>query len=374
MKKLIVLLMVLAMMVAMVACANETGSTTTTQNPQTTNSTQSDTTEPSTTQSQGPTVDDMLVEYYLQKANEVIVNDDSVTFTDDSGKGQITVNKNPQNVAVLFASLTCLWHEAGGEAQMIIGGKSAVTLYKEQIGHDITQDESVTVVSESSTASEWDVEAIIAQKPDLIVCSAGGKKGYETIAPIAEAAGIPVIAIEYNSVQDYLKWFKVFCNLTGHPEKWEQIANATAQKIIDVASKVPENTERPKVAILVVVSGKIRAYGTQSAPGTIMEELGGVNVLDDGSDPFSTRDVDMEQLYAADPDIILISARSSAEDTQKQLLEVVGENPVWNSLQAVKNGVIYLEKGLFHNKPNSRYEEAYLTMAKILYPDVFQDR
>lgn len=374
MKKLIALLMALAMMVAMVACANEPDSTTTTQNPQTTNSTQSDSTAPSTTQPQQPTVDDALVEYYLQKANEVIVNDDSVTFTDDSGKGQITVNKNPQNVAVLFASLTCLWHEAGGEAQMIIGGKSAVTLYKEQIGHDITQDEDVTVVSESSTASEWDVEAIIARKPDLIVCSAGGKKGYETIAPIAEAAEIPVIAIEYNSVQDYLKWFKVFCNLSGHPEKWEQIANATAQKIIDVASKVPENTEKPKVAILVVVSGKIRAYGTQSAPGTIMEELGGVNVLDDGSDPFSTRDVDMEQLYAAAPDIILISARSSEEDTQKQLLAVVGEDPVWNSLQAVKNGVIYLEKGLFHNKPNSRYEEAYLTMAKILYPDVFQDR
>lgn len=374
MKKLIALLMALAMMVAMVACANEPDSTTTTQNPQTTNSTQSDSTAPSTTQPQQPTVDDALVEYYLQKANEVIVNDDSVTFTDDSGKGQITVNKNPQNVAVLFASLTCLWHEAGGEAQMIIGGKSAVTLYKEQIGHDITQDEDVTVVSESSTASEWDVEAIIARKPDLIVCSAGGKKGYETIAPIAEAAEIPVIAIEYNSVQDYLKWFKVFCNLSGHPEKWEQIANATAQKIIDVASKVPENTEKPKVAILVVVSGKIRAYGTQSAPGTIMEELGGVNVLDDGSDPFSTRDVDMEQLYVAAPDIILISARSSEEDTQKQLLAVVGEDPVWNSLQAVKNGVIYLEKGLFHNKPNSRYEEAYLTMAKILYPDVFQDR
>lgn len=374
MKKIIALVLALTMVLSMAACVQtpQTSSSapTTTETPSQ-GQTQPEQTEPEQTQPDEPVADNTLVDYYLQKANEVIVNDDSVTFTDDSGKGQITVKKNPQNAAVLFASLACLWHEAGGTAQLIIGGKSAVTLYEEQIGRDITADDGVTVVSESSTASEWDLEAIIAQKPDLIVCSAGGKKGYDTIAPIAEAAGIPVIAIEYNCVQDYLKWFKVFCNLTGNAEKWDEIANATAQKIIDVASKVPENTAKPKVAILIVVSGKIRAYGTQSAPGTIMEELGGINVLDDGSDPFSTRDVDMEQLYAADPDIILISARSTTEDTQKQLLDVVGENPVWNSLQAVKDGVIYLEKGLFHNKPNSRYEEAYLTMAKILYPDVF---
>lgn len=374
MKKWIAMLLALAMMLSMAACTNTPG----TAAPETTASPSSGAVIPSTTAPKPtetttpePVVDNTLVEYYLQKANEVIVDEDSVTFTDDSGNGPITVKKNPKNAAVLFASLACLWHEAGGQAQLVIGGKSAVTLYKEQIGRDITKDESVTVVSESSTASEWDIEAIIAQKPDLIVCSAGGKKGYETIAPTAQAVGIPVIAIEYNCVQDYLKWFKVFCNLTGNAEKWDQIANATAQKIIDVASKVPENVEKPKVAILIVVSGKIRAYGTQSAPGTIMAELGGVNVLDDGTDPFSTRDVDLEQLYAANPDIILISARSTTEATQTQLNEVVGDNPVWNELAAVKKGVIYLEKGLFHNKPNSRYEEAYLTMAKILYPDVF---
>ena len=40
------------------------------------------------------------------------------------------------------------------------------------------------------------------------------------------------------------------------------------------------------------------------------------------------------------------------------------------SLSAVKNGkVYYLEKSLFHNKPNSRFAEAYKVLAQYLYPD-----
>jgi len=319
-----------------------------------------------------PVEDNTLVEYYMQKANEVVVTDTHVTFTDDSGRGEITVAKNPQNAAVLYGSLTCLWYEAGGTVQIGIGGSSNTTLYNEQIGRDVAEDEGFTVVADSNAGSKWDVEAIIANNPDLIVCSMG-MTGYETIGATAEAAGIPVIAIQYDHVQDYLKWFKVFCNLTGHPELWENVANATAEKIIDVVSKVPSDVEQTKVLILGVVSGKLRAYGTEAAAGTILQELGGYNVADtDPANSFESVDIDLEQVYAMEPDMILINPRVSNAETEKQLNEVVGDNPVWDALDAVKNdNVHYLEKGLFHNKPNHRYQEAYLLMGQLLYPDTF---
>lgn len=366
MKKLIALLLVLAMALSMVAC----GTTNTPDTPDTTPSTENNT--PSTEPSTEPeaVVDNTLVEYYMQKANEVVVTDTHVTFTDDSGRGEITVEKDPKNAAVLYGSLACLWYEAGGVAPLLIGGKSSVTLYKEQIGRDITQDEGVTIVSESSSGSEWDIEAIIANNPDLIVCSMG-MKGYESIGATAEAANIPVIAIQYDHVQDYLKWFKVFCNLTGHPELWDDVANATAEKIIEVVSKVPTDVQAPKVAVLGIVSGKLRAYGTEAAAGTIVKELGGINVFDDESKPFESVDIDLEQLYAAAPEIIVINQRGDKGTTEEQLNELVGGNPVWEEMEAVKNGVYFLEKGLFHNKPNHRYQEAYLVMGQILYPEVF---
>lgn len=35
-----------------------------------------------------------------------------------------------------------------------------------------------------------------------------------------------------------------------------------------------------------------------------------------------------------------------------------------------RKGILYLEKSLFPNKPNSRFAEAYQKLAEILYPDV----
>ena len=50
-----------------------------------------------------------LVEYYLAEANEVVITDTHVTFTDDSGRGEISIAKNPQNAAILYGSFACLW-------------------------------------------------------------------------------------------------------------------------------------------------------------------------------------------------------------------------------------------------------------------------
>ena len=149
---------------------------------------------------------------FLEKADQVIVEADSVTFEDASSE-TVTIQKNPQKTVNLYGSFTTLWYEAGGTVEGCIGGDSAITLYQEYIGRDITQDEGVTVVATSSSGKKWDVESIVALQPDLIICSTA-MSGYSTIQAPAEAAGIPVIAMSYNDFSDYLKWFKVFCNLS----------------------------------------------------------------------------------------------------------------------------------------------------------------
>ena len=369
MKKWIAMLLALSMVLSLAACGgsgDQPAAAQETQAQQTTETIAPETTVPEETQA---AVSNAVVEYYMEKADEVVVNETSVTFTDDSGRGELTIEKNPQNVAVLYGSLTCLWYEAGGTAQILIGGKSNASLYEEQIGRNILDDEGITIVAESNSGSNWDVESIIAQKPDLIVCSMG-MTGYETIGAVAQAAGIPVIGIQYDAVQDYLKWFKVFCNLSGRPELWDEIAEATAEKIIDIVTRVPADVEAPRVLALSVTKD-LKAYGTEAAVGTILKEMGAVNVADtDPEKSFSSVEIDLEQIYALDPDIIVVVNRSTDNATQEGLEEMLGDNEVWNSLDAVKDGKLYyLDTRLFFFKPNWRYQEAYMTIAKILYPD-----
>ena len=376
MKKITALLLLLAMALSLAACG-PSAPVETSQPPKSTS-----TTPPSSAQTEAPTegtttppttepeVDNQVVAYYMNKANEVTVTDTQVIFTDDGSGQELAIDKEPKKVAVLYGSLVALWYEAGGTVPLAVGGKSAVTLYNEQIGRDITQDEGVKVVTESSSGTGWDVEAILAEEPDLIVCSVG-MKGYETISGPAAAVGIPVIGIDYDGVQDYLKWFKVFCNLTGNAQLWDEVAEKTANGIIDIVSKVPQVEQAPTAVILVVSSDTLKAYTGESQPGTILHELGGVNLVDpDSTGKSSSVEISLEDLYALDPDYLFLSWYDEPGQMYDQLMEMVGDNPVWQDLRAVKEDHFYLlDKNLFHNKANHMYDEAYRVLAKYIYPD-----
>ena len=162
----------------------------------------------------------------------------------------------------------------------------------------------------------------------------------------------------------------MFCNLTGDPELWESVANKTANDIIKTVSSVPANVEQPTAVILLVSSGKLKAHGNANQPGMTFRELGGKNLVDpDPNGTKNTVDISMEELYSMNTKFIFYSARGLAEDPMQELMDVVGnDNAVWKSLDAVKNGnVLILPKGLFFNKANRRYSEAYQTMYGYLY-------
>lgn len=311
-----------------------------------------------------------LKEKFLKAADQVTVSEDSVTFQDASSEEPITIAKNPEKTACLYGSFTTLWYEAGGTAAGCVGGDSAIELYNEYIGRDITADEGVTVVATSSSGTKWDTEAIIALEPDLIICSTA-MSGYSTIEAPAKAAGIPVIAMSYNDFSDYLKWFKVFCNLNNKPELWDSVAMKALDEVVEVITEIPEG-EGPTVLSMLSGSKSLQANTTSTVLGGMIEELGGVNIVDtwENKDGAERLEVNLETVYAADPEMIMIQCHAGEETAQEQVAEIYGSNPVWQSLSAVKNDQIhYLEKSLFHNKPNSHFADAYQKLAAIMYPD-----
>ena len=308
---------------------------------------------------------------FLAKADAVVVNEDFVTFTDASGKDSVTIQKNPEKVVNLYASFTTLWYEAGGEVAGLIGGDSSVALYEEYIGRDITADAGVTTVATSSSGKKWDTETIVALQPDLIICSTA-MSGYKTIEAPAEAAGIPVIAMRYNDFSDYLMWFKVFANLTGHTELWEEVALKSLDEVVEVLLACPTE-DTPRVFSMFSSADNLQANTSGTVVGGMIDAMHAKNIVDEweGASEAERLDINLETVFAADPDIILVQCHAGKEDAEALVASLYGDNPVWQSLTAVQNGkVFYLEKSLFHNKPNSRFAEAYKVLAGYLYPDL----
>ena len=119
-------------------------------------------------------------------------------------------------------------------------------------------------------------------------------------------------------------------------------------------------------------SNSLQANTSNTVVGGMISALNAVNIVDTWENTTGAErlDINLETVFAANPDVIVVQCHAGAEDAMAQVEELYGDNPVWQSLDAVKNGrVYYLEKTLFHNKPNSRFAEAYQKLAEILYPD-----
>lgn len=128
---------------------------------------------------------------------------------------------------------------------------------------------------------------------------------------------------------------------------------------------------RGKVVTLIGQNGCGKSTLLKTVSKAVTPKRGKVIYLDwqnpEGAERLT---INLETVFAADPDIIIVQCHAGTDAAKAQVEETYGSNPVWQSLSAVRNGkVFYLEKTLFHNKPNSRFAEAYQKLAEILYPD-----
>jgi len=309
-----------------------------------------------------------LRNYFLQEADQVLITQTSVIFTENGTNTVLEIHKNPAITISLYPSLTTLWYEAGGSVAGTIGGSSAADLYTETIGRDITADTGVSTLATSPAARKWDIESIFALQPDLILCTTA-MQGFSTLAGPASAAGVPLVAVEYNDFQDYLKWFKVFCHLTGHPELWEQVALPVLEQVVSILANLPANTS-PKVLSVFTDTNSLQANTENTVLGEMLSLMHAVNIANAPSQGITHIPIQLESVYEADPDYILIQCHRGTDIARQIIEDTYGQHPVWQSLRAVREGkVYYLDKTLFHNKPNARYAEAYLQLAQILYPD-----
>jgi len=307
---------------------------------------------------------------FLKDSNEVSYTDTTVTFK-DANETDFTLNRGVKNTCILYSSFTTLWYEAGGVCQGVIGGNSAVSLYEEYIGRDITKDQGVSVMSISASGKKWKTEQIIASKPELIICS-NNMSGYSTISGPAKAANIDCVSVQYNDLKDYLKWFKVFALLNNRLDLFDSVALKTLDDVSEVMYEC-NNSNLTPTNVFTMFSGtkSFQANTKNTLVGSMINSLGSINVVDTFGDAKSERiDIDFEKVYAAKPELVLIQCHDTNEATLSLLDKIYGNNDLWKAIETNvgENGVQLLEKSLYHNKPNHKFAEAYQKLAKILYP------
>ncbi len=216
------------------------------------------------------------------------------------------------------------------------------------------------------------MEKVISLEPDLIIVNSTQKSQLELI-PSFEGVGIPVIAIDYVGLEDYLTITRLFTALNEREDLFKSNALDIVEEIDNILSVIPEEKEH-KVLLIMASAKSVSARDSSSYVGMMLEDLNTINIADNSDGALGTQNFSMEKILEEDPDFIFVQTTGSDMDaTLDRLKEDAESNPAWASLSAVKNDrYVILPKDMYMFKANLRYAEAYENLANILYPELFQ--
>ena len=281
----------------------------------------------------------------------------TVTVRDDLDR-EITLETAPKRVAVLMGSFAETWLLAGGE--LIAAPKDAWEDF------DLGLDDSVADLGSYQKIS---VEALFDLEPDLIIASANTKSQVE-MKETLESAGVKALYFDVNGFEDYLRMLKTCTDLTGRADLYEKNGLQVQQQVEKAktaAAAAAAEQGAPRVLLVRTAASGIHVKGSEGTVlGLMLRDLGCVNVAD-GSELLDN--LSIEKIIEEDPDrVFIVMQGSDTEGAQKTLEENLLGNPAWSGLTAVQEGrVHYMDKQLYHLKPNNRWGIAYAELEKLLY-------
>lgn len=282
------------------------------------------------------------------------------TFTDDLGR-EVTLEAAPRRVAALTGSYADIWCTAGGRDTLVASASDAWTDFDLGLGEEVANIGGAMGVS---------VEELLAAAPDLVLASTNIPSNQEML-PALEAAGVDVAFFSVDTFEDYLRMLEICTGLTGSPEAYQTYGEAVAEEIEAARARAAAALEEQgpeKVLYIRAAASVVKPKGSSGTVlGEMLADLGCINIAD--QDQSLLEDLSMEAILAADPDKILIVLQGADPEPAKAQLEgEVLSNPAWQQLTAVREGrVYYMDKDLYHLKPNARWGEAYDHLVEIVY-------
>lgn len=219
------------------------------------------------------------------------------------------------------------------------------------------------------------IESLMALKPDIVFCKAGDTNTLKML----ENAGIPAVAVstnrwDYDALKTYEAWMALLDQVFQGKDiskKAEAYAERIARLVANRVADIPQN-ERKRVLFLfqydpkrIVTSGK-RFFGQYWADAS-----GAINVAHAMKAESSNAQINLEQIYAWDPDVIVIT--NFTDTLPKDIYS--NKSADWSSVKAVKDKAVYkMPLGLYRGfTPSADTPLVLLWMAKTLYPERFKD-
>lgn len=234
----------------------------------------------------------------------------------------------------------------------------------------------------------FSLEAAVAAKPDVALLAAWQYKTLGEVADRIEAAGIPIVVLDYNAqtVEKHVQSTQLLGQIMGAQERAGKLASAYAAEIAAIEERLaalPKDAA-PKVYVELARKGRDTVDNSYSGTqwGSVINQTGAINIADGQISNWGK--LSPEYVLAQNPQLILLAGSGWAGRdeavimgpgvdsalTHERMRAYLGR-PGWDGLDAVKTGKVF---GVYHGGNRTLYDYAFLQfIAKALYPDAFAD-
>ncbi len=263
-----------------------------------------------------------------------------VTVTDDSGR-TVTVAQTPHRIISLAPSITEDLFALG------LGGK---------VVGDTTYDNyppaavNITKVGGFSSPS---IEKIVSLNPDIVFASSLENN---TLLSTLSGYGIPTVVINPTSLTGILNDLSLIGKVTGSTGNSSALVANLTQKMTANSISVASH---PRVLYLVWYD-PIMSAGADTFEGDIIAHAGGINVAQLANvSGYGT--MSKESIVALNPSVIIANSAMNSTAVQQ-----VKSDPALATVDAVKNGKIYILDSDIISRPGPRAFDALEQIAGII--------
>jgi iron complex transport system substrate-binding protein len=208
------------------------------------------------------------------------------------------------------------------------------------------------------------IEAIIAAKPDLVVCESflQHKEAAETL----KRSGINVVSLHVESIRELYNTILSIGQAAGCQDKAEPLAAKIKNDLDQIKAKV---SSAKKVKVLWSVQTEpMRVVGIKTFVNEIIDIAGGQNVIAPTGDQYPA--IGTEAILTSGAEVIIQSAMGTEDITKQQQ---TAEN-FWSrfaNLPAVKEKKVYVIEADTVLRLGPRLPDGAMMVAKLLHPQIF---
>ena len=217
----------------------------------------------------------------------------------------------------------------------------------------------------SGSNGKYNIEQIVALKPDLLLSYGGETKEYDQQL---ENLGLHVVDLPLSNLSQTLQEILLVGRLTSTESTARAVVNQLQQRIEQIKAAVA-GTTAPKILLEVDDSapGKPYVFGGGSFGDELLQDARGINIFHDNTSNGGYPQVTDEAIISANPQFIILTEDPAFGGNPA----LVYKRPNWHGITALALHQVYHINVNIIQHPSQRLVDGLRCLAQIIHPDKF---